>query len=259
MKNKLTIVKIGGNIIDQTDELNAFLVHFATIKTAKILIHGGGKSASAFSQKLGIKANMTDGRRITSKEDLDIVTMIYAGLINKKMVAFLQAKNCAAIGLSGADANCIQSVKRPIKPIDFGYVGDVENVNSKAIIQFLQAGFSPVFCAITHDGQGQLLNTNADTVAAEIAIAMSKNFDTELIYCFEKKGVLNDVDDNDSVITELNREKYEQMKNDQRIHTGMLPKITNCFYALENGVQQVVVGNVGVIKEGDWVCTRVVL
>jgi len=259
MKNKLTIVKIGGNIIDQTDELNTFLTDFAAIKTAKILIHGGGKSASLFSKKLGIQSNMIDGRRITSKEDLEIVIMIYAGLINKKITAYLQSKRCNAIGLSGVDANCIQSIKRPINTIDFGYVGDVKKVNSTMISNFLQAGLSPVFCAITHDKNGQLLNTNADTVAAEIAIAMSTLFDTQLIYCFEKKGVLTDVNDNDSVVPILDQKKYENMKNNNTIHTGMLPKMTNCFYALENGVQKVVVGNTKVIQDESSVCTQVIL
>ncbi len=257
MNTKLQVVKIGGNIIDHNDEFNAFLDDFSAIQTPKILIHGGGKMASFYSQKLGLQTKMVDGRRITSKEDLAVVTMVYAGLINKKTVAYLQSKQGDVVGLSGADMNCIQSVKRPVFSTDFGYVGDVVQVNSSAINGFLKAGVCPVFCAITHDGKGQLLNTNADTITAEIAIAMSPFFETELIYCFEKKGVLRDVDQENSIIPELNQKQYGEMKKNGQIHAGMLPKLKNCFYALQNGVQNVVVGNASILKAADATGTRI--
>lgn len=258
MKNKLMVIKIGGNIINKSDEFYSFLTNFAAIKTAKILIHGGGREASHFSKKLGIQPLMIDGRRVTTLDDLEVVTMVYAGLINKRAVAYLQSKKCSAIGLSGADANCIQSVKRPVKPIDFGYVGDIKKVNSKAIYNFIQSGLSPIFCAITHNKEGQLLNTNADTVAAEVAIAMSTYFDTQLVYCFEKKGVLINVDDENSVVPQLDQKAYEKMKKNNLIHTGMLPKMTNCFYALENGVQKVVIGNASLIKDRQQIHTEII-
>lgn len=233
MGNKLRIVKIGGNIIDDPQKLEDFLVDFALLTGPKILVHGGGKLATQLSKKLGVETQMVDGRRITTSEDLDIVVMVYAGLINKKIVAGLQGKGCNAIGLSGADAECLRASKRPVNPIDFGWVGDIESVNVPSIRLFLDAGFTPVFCAISHDSKGHLLNTNADTIASELAIGMSGHFETELIYCFEKKGVLENVEDDESVIPHINTARYRELKESGAIHKGMLPKMENCFHALE--------------------------
>lgn len=247
MKNKLRIIKIGGNIIDDEKKRDSFLTNFAQLKGFKILVHGGGKLATKTSERLGIKTQMTDGRRITSKENLAVVTMVYAGLINKTICAKLQGFNCNAIGLSGADANCILATKRHVKPIDFGWVGDIERVNTKAIELFLGNKITPVFCAITHDKKGQLLNTNADTIAAEIAISLSSTYETELIYCFEKKGVLADIKDDNSVIRTIDKKKYEELKTKKVIHEGMLPKMKNCFRALDKKVSKVIIGNTEVI------------
>lgn len=255
----LKIVKIGGNIINDKSVLNDFLADFAKLPHPKILIHGGGRSASELGKKLGIEPKMLNGRRITSDEDLDIVTMVYAGLINKNIVAQLQAVNCNAIGFSGADANTILADKRPVHPIDFGKVGDVKQVNNNAVSTFLENGFTPVFCAITHDGKGQLLNTNADTIAAEVAAFMSQTYKTELIYIFEKKGVLQNVDDDNSLIQQINKEYYAQLKAKHVIHEGMLPKMDNCFYALSKNVARVIIGSKEVIKDSDYPHTLVTL
>lgn len=247
MKNKLSIVKIGGNIIDDEAQLNSFLVDFAQINNPKILIHGGGKIATQLNEKLNIKTVMNKGRRITTAENLDTVIMVYAGLINKKIVSKLQGNNCNSLGLSGADANCILATKRPMEPIDFGWVGDVKRVNSSIINTFIFNGITPVFCAISHDGNGQLFNTNADTIASEIAIAMNEYYETELIYCFEKQGVLQDVNDENSVIKTINTEKFKLLKLNKIINEGMLPKMENCFHALNNKVNKVIIGNSKVI------------
>jgi acetylglutamate kinase len=258
MKNKISIIKIGGNIINDESMLDSFLADFTKIDDPKILIHGGGKIANQLNEKLGIKTIMNEGRRITSSENLDTVTMVYAGLINKKIVSKLQSNNCNALGLSGADANCILATKRPTSPIDFGLVGDVETINSNTIDLFLQASITPVFCAISHDGNGQLLNTNADTVATEIAIALSDLYDTELIYCFEKNGVLEDVSDENSIIKNINSEKYVELKKNKTINEGMLPKIENCFHALSNNVNKVIIGHPSVL-DGNENCTTLSL
>ncbi len=259
MKTKLTIVKIGGNVINDTLLLNSFLDDFAKLEGPKILVHGGGKVATELSIELGISPNLQNGRRITSQADLEVVTMVYAGLINKNITAQLQANNCNAVGLSGADLNTIQAVKRTPVPIDFGHVGDVTNVNTTIIEMLLQHTITPVFCAITHDNAGNLLNTNADTIASEIAIALSNSYDTELIYCFEKKGVLADLNDEESVIQQINLETYEKLKNNGLIHTGMLPKMSNCFYALQNMVSKVQIGNHAMILKKNAICTTLSL
>jgi acetylglutamate kinase len=243
MKSKISIVKIGGNIIDDENALDSFLADFSVINHAKILIHGGGKIANKLNDKLGIKTIFHEGRRITSSENLDTVTMVYAGLINKRIVAKLQGNKCNALGLSGADGNCILATKRPKDPIDFGWVGDVKSINAKAINLFLQNGLTPVFSAISHDGNGQLLNTNADTVASEIAIALSPNFDVELTYCFEKQGVLQDAKDDNSFIPLINSEKYMELKENKIISDGMLPKMENSFHALKKNVSKVFIGS----------------
>lgn len=256
---KLTIVKIGGNIINDSSALISFLKDFSKIKGSKILIHGGGRKATEMANKLGLKPKMVDGRRITDKANLEVVTMVYAGLLNKNIVARLQENNCNAIGLSGADANTISSHKRIVKDIDYGFAGDVDAVNSNVIKILVDNGLTPVFCAITHDKKGQLLNTNADTIASEIASAMCDVFDVELIYCFEKKGVLADTNDDDSVIERIDSRSYLQLKEKGIIAEGMLPKIDNCFYALQNGVAKVVIGLPEIIKNKHLKQTTLVL
>lgn len=258
MKNKLSIIKIGGHIIDDDKALQAFLSDFAKIKQAKILIHGGGKIANRLNDKLGITTVMNEGRRITSAENLETVTMVYSGLINKKIVSLLQSKNCNALGLSGVDANCILASKRPTTPIDYGWVGDIKSINHTTINLFLTKDITPVFCAISHDGKGQLLNTNADTVAAEIAIAMSKNYDTELIYCFEKKGILENINDETSIIRNINTATYRTLKTEKIINEGMLPKMENCFHALNHQVSKVIIGNPQAINNYE-MCTTLTL
>ncbi|MFT6167454.1 MAG: acetylglutamate kinase [Vicingaceae bacterium] len=258
MKNKISVIKIGGNIIDNEKALDSFLIDFAKIDNTKILIHGGGKIATKINDKLGIKTIMNDGRRITSEENLDTVIMVYAGLINKKIVGKLQGKKCNALGLSGSDGNCILAEKRPTSPIDYGWVGDVKTINSSLIKLFLSHGITPVFCAISHDGNGQLLNTNADTIASEIAIAMSKHAETELIYCFEKKGVLSDISDEDSIIEHINYNQYLKLKENNTINEGMLPKMDNCFNALNNKVSKVCIGHANMIN-GNEICTTLTL
>lgn len=239
---KLLIIKIGGNIIDNEIKLAAFLKDYASINSNKILVHGGGKLATKLAQQMGIEQIMVDGRRITDAETLKIVTMVYAGAINKKIVAQLQANNCNAIGLSGADGNVIKAHKRVHSTMDYGFVGDVDSVNINLLKTLLDNGFSPILSPITHNGEGQLLNTNADTIAQETAKAMSGLFDVELIYYFEKKGVLLDANDDDSVIPEINKKYYLQLKNEQKIFAGMIPKLDNAFAAIDAGVSKVIIG-----------------
>ncbi len=243
MKKILKIVKIGGNIIEDDNKLASFLKDFADLKIPKILIHGGGKSATNLAHKLGLKPAMHKGRRITDKANLEVAVMVYAGLINKNIVAQLQAYSCNALGFTGADANIILAAKRPVKLVDYGFVGDIINVNAKTIKLFLENGLTPVFCAISHNNQGQLLNTNADTIASEIASALSDLYQVELNYIFELKGVLKDIDNKDSVIENINLKKYKDLLDDAKITDGMLPKLHNCFEALNKGVYQVKIGN----------------
>ncbi|MDY0779221.1 acetylglutamate kinase [Tenacibaculum sp. IB213877] len=239
----LKIIKIGGNIIDNPILLDEFLSDFSKLDSPKILVHGGGKLASELSLKMGIAPNLINGRRVTDTETLDIITMVYAGKINKQIVAKLQANQCNALGFSGADGNSIIAKKRPITDIDYGFVGDVTKVNTELIEMLLLNGVSPVFCAISHDENGQLLNTNADTIATELAIALASKYNVELLYCFEKNGVLRNVEDESSVITKINQQQYDNLKAEKVIHSGMLPKIDNCFYAVNNGVKKVSIGN----------------
>ena len=259
MKSKLKIVKIGGNLIDDAASLDKALMDFTDISENKILVHGGGKMATEMSRKLGIETKMSAGRRITTSQDLDVVTMIYAGLINKKIVANLQALNCNALGLTGADANAIVSEKRTVGEVDFGFVGNIQNVNSEIIDGFLKQGLTPVFCAITHDHARQLLNTNADTVASTLAVAMSEYYETELIFCFEKKGVLKDVEDSQSVIPVLDSKLYENLLEENRVHSGMLPKLQMAFDALKNNVSSVIIGDAGIINGTEEFCTKLSL
>jgi len=237
----LTVIKIGGNIVDKPEELDLFLEKFVKIDGPKILIHGGGVMATEMSQKLGVETKMHQGRRITDLETLKLVSMVYAGWINKSIVAKLQKIGCNAIGLSGSDADCVPALKRSPVPVDFGYVGDVDpkQINVGFLTSLLGRGITPLFCAITHDRNGSLLNTNADTMASSIAIAMSGDYYTRLIYCFEKQGVLSDHSDADSIIPLITKESYISLKEKGVIKDGMIPKMDNAFYALENGVYEV--------------------
>lgn len=236
------VIKVGGNIIDNPVALDSFLAQFASLKGNKVLIHGGGKVATEISKGLGIEAQMVDGRRITDAETLKIVTMVYGGLINKSIVAKLQANGANAIGLTGADANIMLSDKRPIKNgIDYGFVGDVKKVSSGPLASLLKQGITPVIAPLTHDGKGNMLNTNADTVASEIAVALSKEFQSHLVYCFELKGVLTDINDKDSVISNINPSYYDQLKTEGVINKGMIPKLDNSFHAIQSGVSSVII------------------
>ena len=256
---KLKVVKIGGKLIDDENRLERFLKAFAQTDGPKILVHGGGSLASRISRQLGIEPQMVEGRRITTADDIRIVTMVYAGWINKKIVAALQSYACPAIGLSGADADVIRAKKRPVKEIDYGFVGDIVKVNGQQIQSFLKQGITPVFSAITHDGKGQLLNTNSDTVAAEVAVAMSRGFDTELMYCFEKPGVLQDSSDDSSVIQLLNETIYAEGKKKGWFHAGILPKLHTGFDALNRGVPVVKIGNEKILENTEQKFTQLVI
>ena len=237
----LVVLKIGGNVIDNPQILDNVLRDFAEWKSRKILVHGGGKIADNIMQRLGITPQMVDGRRITDRETLDVVTMVYGGLINKNIVAALQSLNCNAIGLTGADANIIPAVKRPVKDIDYGFAGDLltDRISTETLTTFLNMGLVPVLAPITHNSEGNLLNTNADTIASNVAVALSKIFRTQLVFCFDKKGVLRDSDNENSLIEFLNEDLYRQYKNDGVITAGMLPKLDNAFAALHNGVAEI--------------------
>ncbi len=242
---ELYIIKIGGNVIDNNDALQSFLADFAKVDGLKILVHGGGKIATRLGEQLGLHANYINGRRITDDATIDLVTMVYGGLVNKKMVAQLQAINCNAIGLTGADANIIPATKRPVTEIDFGWVGDVENktLNAKNLAVFLNNGFVPVFAPLTHDGLGHILNTNADTIASALAVALSADYKVRLIYCFEKKGVLENVDDEYSVISLIDKNKYQSLLAENKLFEGILPKLHNAFAAIDAGVHEVLIGD----------------
>jgi len=238
----LKVIKIGGNIIDDDVALNKFIMDFATISNPKILIHGGGKLATKLAQQMNVDVKITNGRRITDGDTLDIITMVYAGKINKNIIAKLQANQCNSFGISGADGNTIVSVKRPVSDIDYGLVGDIIKVNTSTVNILLDNNVTPVFCAITHDENGQLLNTNADTIASELAIAFADKFKTELYYCFEKNGVLSNVNDDNSVIENIDTKTYKNLLDDGVIADGMLPKLNNCFKAIAQNVYKVCVG-----------------
>lgn len=259
MVSELIVVKIGGNVIDNPEMLDGFLADFAALTEPKILVHGGGKKATKLSHKMGFTPQMVDGRRITTDQDIEMVTMVYAGLINKTIVAKLQQLNNNAIGLSGADGNTILASKRPVRTIDYGWVGDIEKVNAQFLKSLIEQGITPVLCAITHDGDGHLLNTNADTIASETAIVMSTLYSTDLIYCFEKQGVLEDVEDKNSVIVSLNESYYNTLKSDQAIHSGMIPKLNNCFSALKQNVTKVIIGSPEVLKKDSKTFTTLTL
>lgn len=237
----INVVKIGGNVVDNPVALAAFLRDFASLKGPKILVHGGGKEATRLSATLGIETKMIDGRRVTDRQTLDVVTMVYAGLINKRIVAMLQADGCDAVGLSGADGNVIPARRRPAEPVDYGFVGDIDPsaVNDRFIASLLAAGVTPVFCAICHDGDGTLLNCNADSVAAAVAQGASRIDVTRLTYCFEKPGVLADVDDPESVIELVTAESFVTLREQGIVAKGMIPKIENALVCAAAGVAEV--------------------
>ena len=234
---KLTIVKVGGNVIEDEVALSNFLTQFSALDSAKILVHGGGVLAAELAQQLGIEQQMINGRRVTDSETLKIITMVYAGFINKSVVAKLQALQQNAVGLSGADGNVISADKRSEKPINFGYVGDVKAVHEKFLMTLIQEGCIPVIAPLSHDGKGTLLNVNADTIAREIAIAMSAHIEVNVVYCFDKKGVLEDVNNEDSVIPSLSFEEYQKGLANKQIHAGMIPKLDNAFEIAKKGVK----------------------
>ena len=237
----LKVIKIGGNVVDNPEKLDRFLSDFAKLDGPKILIHGGGKIATAISKALGIETTMINGRRVTDGETIKVVTMVYAGIINKSIVSKLNAEKTPAIGLSGVDGNLILSDKRSPIPVDYGFVGDPKSVNTDLISSLLAQGLTPVIAPITTDGQGMLLNTNADTVAQTVATAMAAVTNTELVFCFEKRGVLSDVNDDDSVISNISRDDFNRLKDNGIITDGMLPKIENAFNAISGGVRKVII------------------
>ena len=241
MSETLLVVKIGGNVIDNPEACSRFLTDFAKLPAPKILVHGGGKVATQIAAKLQIETQMVDGRRITDKSMLDVVTMVYGGLVNKNLVAELQAAACNAIGLTGADGGIIRSVKRPVKTIDYGFVGDIEEVNNEQINALLNSKLVPVIAPLTYSSEGLLLNTNADTMASATAVAMAKQYEVSLIYCFEKKGVLSDPENDDAVIASLIPKTYSDYKDSGVINKGMIPKLDNAFAALNDGVKKVTI------------------
>ena len=255
----LKIVKIGGNIIDNESMLTAFLGDFAQLEGPKLLVHGGGKLATEMAEKMKVEVNMIEGRRVTDLPTLDIIVMMYAGKINKQIIASLQAHQCNAVGFTGADGNSIVSVKRPKTPINFGFVGDVVNVNPHVIETLMSQGITPVFCAITHDQNGQLLNTNADTIASELATALAKTYKTELYYCFEKPGVLKDINDESSVIQSITSHNVKELIENKIIADGMLPKIKNSIDAVNHQVSKVCIGNSDMIFKADTHFTSITL
>ncbi len=241
--DRLTIIKVGGKVVENTDSLNALLDQFVRFSGNKILVHGGGPTATEIANKLGIETEMVDGRRITGKSMLEVVTMVYGGLVNKKIVAGLQARGGNALGLTGADLNLITARKRPVQEIDYGYVGDVINVNSRELRLLLEETVVPVIAPLTHDGHGQLLNTNADTIAAELAAELSGHYSVYLFYCFEKRGVLGNPEDESSVIPELDQTTFHKLQEDNVIQAGMIPKLQNGFRAKRGGVKEVLITN----------------
>ena len=242
MKEKLTVVKVGGAVVEDEAQLSQLLRDFGAIEGRKVLVHGGGRRATKMAERLGIATQMVGGRRITDADMLEVVTMVYGGLVNKHVVARLQAGGVRAIGLTGADADLIRSHRRPLKNgIDYGFVGDVDNVADETLSKLVEQGLVPVLAPLTHDGMGTLLNTNADTIASETAKALARQYDVTLIFSFEKKGVLSNPDDDDSVISTITRADFERYKADGTISGGMLPKIENALAAVEAGVSQVII------------------
>ncbi|MDH6304482.1 acetylglutamate kinase [Parabacteroides sp. PF5-5] len=249
-KDKLTLIKVGGQIVEEKDSLARLLQDFSNIEGYKLLVHGGGRSATSLASRLGIESKMVNGRRITDEDMLDVVTMVYGGLVNKKIVAGLQALGVNALGLTGADMNLIRSDKRPVKDVDYGYVGDVKEVNAIFLESLIRQGIVPVLAPLTHDKQGLILNTNADTIAGETAKALAAHFDVTLIFCFEKKGVLRDANDDESVIPKLDRFIFKDYVDKNIIQGGMIPKLENAFEALDAGVARVIITQASEINKG---------
>lgn len=238
---KLTIIKVGGKIVEEPQSLAALLEAFSKVEGHKLLVHGGGRSATRLATQLGIESQMINGRRVTDAETLRVVTMVYGGLVNKSIVAALQAQGINALGLTGADMNIMLSHKRPVTTVDYGYVGDVEEVNAALLADLIGKGVVPVLAPLTHDGKGSMLNTNADTIAGEAAKALAEFFDVTLVYCFEKKGVLRDENDDDSVIETITRPCFEELVESGIVQGGMIPKLENAFQAIDAGVKEVVI------------------
>lgn len=252
----LNIIKIGGNIINNEVILDEVLGDFSEIEGAKILVHGGGRKASEVLEMMGIVPKMVNGRRVTDARTMEVVTMVYAGLINKNVVTKLQTKNCKAIGLTGADLNSIQAHKRIVEDVDFGFAGDIDAISTGEIAALLNIGFTPVFCSITHDNKGQLLNTNADTIASALAVALSESYEVILRFCFEKDGVLLDVNDDTSVIEILSKKDYENYKSIGQIYDGMIPKIDNAYDAVEGGVHEVFICSAKALNPNYFIGTK---
>ena len=238
---RLTLIKVGGKIVEEAETLHRLLNDFAAIDGYKVLVHGGGRSATKLASRLGIESQMVNGRRITDASMLEIVTMVYGGLVNKNIVAGLQALGVNALGLTGADMNLMRSEKRPVKDVDYGFVGDVKEVNADVLASLIQQGIVPVLAPLTHDKQGHMLNTNADTIAGEAAKALAKYFDVTLMFCFEKKGVLLNEDDDESVIPEIDRVSFQKYVAEGIIQGGMIPKLENAFQAIDAGVKEVII------------------
>lgn len=248
-RERLVVVKVGGNVIDNQEKLAVFIEQFTRIEGKKILVHGGGKLATDLSQRLGIETEMIEGRRVTDEKTIDVVTMVYGGLVNKTIVAMLQAAGNAALGITGADGDAVYSERRALKNgIDYGYVGDVREVNDKLIKTLLNDEFVPVIAPLTHDRRGQLLNTNADTMATEIAISLSTTYETVLVFTFELDGVMKDVENSDSLLRHINSNNYQDLKTEGVIHSGMIPKLDNAFYALNSGISRLYIGNYAKLK-----------
>ncbi len=247
---KLTLIKVGGKIVEEPDTLQHLLQDFAAIEGYKVLVHGGGRSATKLASQLGIESKMVNGRRITDEDTLKVVTMVYGGLVNKNIVAGLQALNVNALGLTGADMNLIRSDKRPVAEVDYGFVGDVKEVNADLLASLIKQGIVPVLAPLTHDKEGHMLNTNADTIAGEAAKALAKHFDVTLMFCFEKKGVLLDENDEESVIAELHRDAFKAYVEKGIIQGGMIPKLENAYQAVDAGVKQVVITKASEIHKG---------
>ncbi len=258
MKTKLTIVKVGGVILDDNLLFEEFLKNFSLINENKIIVHGGGIIASNYMIRLGIIPKMINGRRITDSKTLDIAIMTYAGLVNKKIVSKLQKLNCNSIGLSGADGNLIKSKIRKVNKIDYGFVGDIEKINDEFLFNLLNSNLTPTICSLTHDKKGQLLNTNADTIASKIAIAMSKYYNVTLKYCFDKPGVLMDQKSNTSIKKNITKNEFRKLVDNKIISDGMIPKLENCFHALENGVNKIYIGDLDIIYTINN-CTKITL
>ena len=239
MKHPLTVIKVGGAVVENDGSLDSLLRGFAAVEGRKVLVHGGGRRATAVAASLGIESRMVGGRRVTDGDMLDVVTMVYGGLVNKNVVARLQALGVDALGLTGADMDVIRSHKRPVKDVDYGFVGDVERVDGAKLARLIEAGVTPVMAPLTHDGRGRMLNTNADTIAAETAKALAADYDVTLVYCFEKPGVLADPDDDSSLIPVITRQDFARLAADGTVAGGMLPKLENAFTAISAGVARV--------------------